>query len=164
MYQACSRAVAFIRTESVTYPQNTYRYRESSKRDVSEEKKVLNDSYIFGNWSVIQEQEQRERFWVFLFSRDLSIPICCSNVVAEWKIAMLILGLLLPFVWRSTQELISSLAWSAAVWKLTVSTPSLYSSFTHCKYSCKWRVCSFQIKMSKHFENVKCKTEINRYE
>lgn len=38
VYKAYSSAVPCIRTESITYPQSPYRYRESSKRDVSEEK------------------------------------------------------------------------------------------------------------------------------
>lgn len=66
VYKAYSSAVPFIRTESITYPQSPYRYRESSKRDVSEEEKpTLNDSSISGNWFIIQEKEQWERFGDF---------------------------------------------------------------------------------------------------
>lgn len=125
-------------------------------------KKLLGDSSVSGNLSVIQEKEQRERFWFFI--TWLSVLICYSNMVAEGKIPMLIVGFLLPFVWLSTQEFMSSLDFSAAVWKLIDSKPPLYSSFTHCMYSCKERACHFQIRLSKHFANAKGKNEINRYE
>lgn len=78
-------------------------------------------------------------------SLDLNVLTCCSNMVAEGKIPLLIVGFLLPFVSLSTQEFMSSLDFSAAVWKLIDCKPPLYSSFTHCTYSCKERVCHFQI-------------------